>query len=58
MRWVSILLLTGCSYLKPACQVVDIANDVCVIVNTKEGSYRVPSSVIVEASVASGTRVK
>lgn len=58
MKWALLFSLAGCSYLKPACQVVDVAKDVCVIVNTKEGSYRVPSSVIVEASVASGTRVK
>lgn len=58
MRWVPLLLLAGCSYLKPACQVVDVAKDVCVIVNTKDGSYRVSSSVLIEASVASGVRVR
>lgn len=58
MRWSIMLFLAGCSYMKPVCQVVDIANDVCVIVNTKEGSYRVPSSVIDEAAVRNGVRVR
>jgi len=58
MKWVPLFFLAGCSYLKPACQIVDIANDVCIVVNTKNGSYRVPSSVLVDASVANGVRVR